>query len=157
MTLCADGTWCCGQQNTTGCCDKNLGFKLAASIAPFAASSTAATATTIGMATIITTSSMPASNTPSSSASGSTISQSSTNSNNSLGIGLGVALGLVLLAVAAVGLFLYRRHRARVHASELRTGGPDEAVLKTYIGHELPQPVKIHEASHIREPVELGV
>jgi hypothetical protein len=34
MTLCVDGTWCCGVMNQT-CCSRNLGFKLAPTIAPY--------------------------------------------------------------------------------------------------------------------------
>ena len=29
LTHCSDETWCCGHDNTTDCCSKNLGFKLA--------------------------------------------------------------------------------------------------------------------------------
>lgn len=34
MTLCVDGTWCCSVKNQT-CCSRNLGFKLAPTIAPY--------------------------------------------------------------------------------------------------------------------------
>ncbi|KAH8599384.1 hypothetical protein B0O99DRAFT_389491 [Bisporella sp. PMI_857] len=32
VTTCSDGTWCCGFQNFTGCCNKNLGFRLNATL-----------------------------------------------------------------------------------------------------------------------------
>jgi ABC-type Fe3+ transport system permease subunit len=126
LTHCSDGSWCCGTNNLTSCCDRNLGFQIAASIPPYAASATAgftATAT----ATVSSTS-IPSSG--------------QSNANNSLGIGLGVALGIVLLAVAVLGFVLYRRHRVRLHqdgtiipeAAELGYHTPKREPVEMYGG-----------------------
>src|SRR5271167_1108836 len=98
MTQCtADGSWCCGQNNVTSCCDKNLGFQIASSIAPYATN--AAASTVISTTTVIsgfstsqsiasqsTTSQLSTSQLPTSQ---STSVPSSNNGNNSLELGLG--------------------------------------------------------------------
>jgi hypothetical protein len=151
MTQCSDGSWCCGSQNQTDCCDKNLGFKLESSIAPFA-SSTASATVTLSSATATA---MLSNTTSSSSPSESTNSPSSTSANKSLGIGLGVALGVVLLAVVILAFMLYRRHRTQRRRKDQGIAAPDIIVPSFPAGHEVPQPVKIHEVPHFKEPVEM--
>lgn len=122
----------------TSCCNLGLGFQLAASIPPYAASATVAA----GATTTVTGTSSPSS--------------SPSSTNNSLGIGLGVALGVVLLAAAAIGLVLYRRHQVR------RRGGGQWVKSPTSSGpgynapkSELEQPSMVHEIPSRREPVEM--
>lgn len=138
MTNCIDGTWCCGSSNETDCCDKNLGFQLAPSIAPYAATSTTVTTTT---ATLSASSPSTPVNTNG---------PSSANGVNGLGIGLGVALGVVLLADVVVGIVLYRRHRAR------RGGHIQQSGTYKENGQFLPDSI-IHEAPAQMRPVELDI
>lgn len=138
LTHCSDGSWCCGTNNLTSCCDLKLGFQIAASIPPYAASATAAF-------TVTATATASSTSTPSSGPS---------NTNNTVAVGLGVALGVVLLAAALIGVVLFRRHRMRLQRDIAKT--PQTVGLSYYTPKgELEQPNVTHEAPSWREPVEM--
>lgn len=179
MTQCGDGTWCCGQANETSCCNKNLGFQLAASIASYATSGVVVSAagTTMVAVTgtsknslgisdaIATTSALSSTNgnapfmTSGNSASSTNGSaSSSTSGSNNLTIGLGVALGVVILAMVALVFFLRRilRARSRGDGQGEVTGSTPKSGASYYENRtELAQPVKIHEFPNRREPAEM--
>jgi len=116
----------------------NLGFQIAASIPPYAAS--AAAAFTVTATVSVTSTSIPSS--------------SPSNTSNSLGIGLGIALGVVLLAAAVVGIVLYERHRVRQQGDGTKT--LEAAGLSYYAPKNgLDRPNMAHEAPSWTEPVEM--
>lgn len=138
LTHCSDGSWCCGTNNLTSCCDLKLGFQIAASIPPYAASATAAlTATAV---VTITSASIP--------------STGLSDANNGLGIGLGVAFAVVLIAAGIIGFLSFRRHRVRLREYNAKTS--DTVALGYYTPKiELNHANRPHEVPSWREPVEM--
>jgi hypothetical protein len=102
LTLCQDGSWCCGYENMTGCCYKNLGIRLDATgqiISTSTVSSLSSTSTPNS-----STSQLPPTIPP-------TNSQNSSKNTTKIGVGVGVPLGIVVLTLSAIALFFYRRSK----------------------------------------------
>jgi hypothetical protein len=55
LTLCSDGSWCCGVGNYTACCNAGLGFQLAENLVEFVTSGTSVSpSVTAGPITTVT-------------------------------------------------------------------------------------------------------
>jgi hypothetical protein len=79
MTLCTDGSWCCGGNNNTNCCDKNLGFRLDAQLVKFETTTST--------------------NTINSTASSNTTCTAKKEDSNTTKVGVGVGVGVAMLGI----------------------------------------------------------
>ncbi|KAH9223775.1 hypothetical protein DL95DRAFT_517846 [Leptodontidium sp. 2 PMI_412] len=121
---CSDGSWCCGGVNVT-CCNLKQGIVIAATIgfsstsSKTSSSTSASTPTSTTPLTNPTTSAtdiLPASTTPSPSAS--VISVATDGLGNGAKIGIGVGIAGVVVAIAAIAaFFLLKRQRNNVPAT----------------------------------------
>lgn len=101
MTACEDGSFCCGQENTT-CCDRNQGTRLAPTIG-LVSTSTATTSTTVSTST----------STPSGGATTPTSKAISTPAK--IGIATGVSVMIIILWCLAGWYVLHRRRKRLLH------------------------------------------
>ncbi|KAH8595237.1 hypothetical protein B0O99DRAFT_687080 [Bisporella sp. PMI_857] len=133
MTACSDGSWCCGANNVTNCCNKKLGFQLKEQLVTFNADATdeegeveTITATTTALSTTTVTATVTSAPT-SAAAVGTGESNNNSNSSNDLTktvtekdtsgmvdravvIGLGVGLAMLALTGTAGGFYVGRRN-----------------------------------------------
>jgi hypothetical protein len=108
LTLCQDGSWCCGYENITGCCYRNLGVRLDTTgriISTSTVSSLSSTSTPKS-----STSQLPPATSP-------TNSQSNSKNTTKIGVGVGVPLGIAVLTLSAIALFFYHRSKHTQNAT----------------------------------------
>jgi len=100
LTLCSDGSWCCGAENYSACCNVGLGFKLASNLVDFVANASGTSANPTVTVTATATN---------------TAATSATNGKGvSTGAIVGVAVGLVVVAVfGSIGGFFTGLRRGK--------------------------------------------
>lgn len=112
MTFCTDGSWCCGIQNYTDCCDMGLGFSLADNLVEFKSSGeNVATASQLP-----TTTSSP--NSPATTSSFTTLAcdtRSGIRIETGAVIGIGVGFG-ILVIFGTIGVFFAGLRRGKISA-----------------------------------------
>jgi len=102
MTLCLNGSWCCGEGNFTSCCDKDLGFNLTDNLVQFKATSTNHSSSSQPLDPAETTGSSCASST---SGFGDRERGHSFHGDQGVTIGLGVGLGVLAVLGTLGGFF----------------------------------------------------
>jgi hypothetical protein len=93
MTQCPNGSWCCGANNNTDCCNISLGFQLAPTLVSFDSSNTSATVTATVAVTVTTI------------ATSTTSASKSSDNTTKVGVGVGVALGVLAIAAGFGGFW----------------------------------------------------
>ncbi|KAH6682522.1 hypothetical protein B0J14DRAFT_127083 [Halenospora varia] len=110
LTRCNDGSWCCGRQNNTDCCFKNLGFQLKANLVSFGNETSAAGGNSSSNCTIPTNTSLP----------------SNSSNTTKVGVGVGVSLGLIAIVGTIAGFWFGQKRGQRMGSGMM--GAPDQGI-----------------------------